>query len=128
MCWFYFSGFNIPYQYTVFIATLLSLSGTFNTLLFFFARPAWVVGSNSALLAPVADTELQASNNRDLINPRISKFMSLPRHSLAASYGVLPNLELDFNEQPYKRDLDARQALQKNPNQGKVSTFWSEYH
>ncbi|PPQ92973.1 hypothetical protein CVT25_000174 [Psilocybe cyanescens] len=44
--WMYFSGFQTPYQFTLFASTLFALSGLFNVILFFSTRPDLVKGPN----------------------------------------------------------------------------------
>ncbi|KAH9484864.1 hypothetical protein JR316_0001766 [Psilocybe cubensis] len=44
--WLYFSGFQTPYQFTLFASTLFALSGLFNVILFFSTRPDLVKGPN----------------------------------------------------------------------------------
>ncbi|CAA7260692.1 unnamed protein product [Cyclocybe aegerita] len=44
--WLFFSGYETPYQFSLFASTVYSLSGMFNLILFFVTRPALVVGPN----------------------------------------------------------------------------------
>ena len=100
--WFSHSGTPVPYQATLFTATLFSLSGTFNALLFFFTRPQLVVGSaNSslALPAPAVDIETQAFNHGEPTSPSLRKFGSLPSRTPAASDDALPDFGSQFD--PY---------------------------
>jgi len=42
--WLSFSGFTMPYQFTLSANTIFALSGTFNVLVFFITRPQLVLG------------------------------------------------------------------------------------
>jgi hypothetical protein len=45
--WFSFSGYDVPYQFTLFARTLFSLSGVFNAILFFNTRYHLLNGNSS---------------------------------------------------------------------------------
>jgi len=87
-CRLFYSGTHVPYEATLFTATLFSLSGTLNALLFFFTRPHLVV-----------DIETQAFNDREPTSPSSRKFGSLPSRTPAASDDVLPDFGGQFD--PY---------------------------
>lgn len=45
--WFFFTGFNVPYQFLLFARTVFSLSGLFNAILFFSTRYQLLKGGSS---------------------------------------------------------------------------------
>jgi hypothetical protein len=96
----YFDGHNVKYQGTCFANTLFCLSGTFNTILFFFTRPDLVVGSaDSPSPAPPVDIPNQAVHDGELTTqtPRSRKFGCLPSRSPISSDYIPSNPEADYN-------------------------------
>ena len=60
--WIYFTGSEVPYQFTLFGSTLFAFCGMFDAILFFLTRPELVVGNSdndtpTPLPAPAANTE-----------------------------------------------------------------------
>jgi len=73
--WLAFSGIKIrlEYQITLFSRTLFSLSGVFNTILFFLTRPHLIIGPSAP--TPVIDIQTQS-----LKGPSSENFGCLPTH------------------------------------------------
>lgn len=89
--WFYFSGYTIPYQFTLFASALYALSGLFNLLLFFLTRPAMVIGPAQVELA-----DSPSSPNQNTTYP-------------SSKYGHLPNRIIEDPDQKGSLpDFDAR--------------------
>ena len=98
-----FSGFYVPYQFSLFANTLFSLSGLFNAILFFLTRPDLVVGvgPSDTPLPNLASTDsgIQShhhyrSDEIELTSHGSQRFGSLPtRGSPVASDYVAPDLE-----------------------------------
>jgi len=89
--WLFFSGIKVEYQITLVFSTFFSLSGLFNTVLFFLTRPDLVTGHEDTLPpAPGIDTQLQPSRDIKLINLSSRNFGSLPTRSPAASNYASP--------------------------------------
>ena len=103
--WLFFSGFNVPYQFSLFANTLFSLSGLFNAILFFLTRPDLVVGPSNTSLPNQAtnDPRIQSpqhyrSYETELTSYGSQKFGSLPtRNSPGASDYAAPELEKGYN-------------------------------
>jgi hypothetical protein len=90
--WFYFSGYTIPYQFTLFASALYALSGLFNLLLFFLTRPDMVIGPGQIELA-----ESPSSTNQNA------------GHTYPNKYGHLPNrIVEDSDQKGTLPDFDAR--------------------
>lgn len=86
--WRFFSGFNVKYQITLVVSTIFSLSGLFNTVLFFRTRPDLVTGhEDTPPLAPGIDIQTQPSHDTELSS---RNFGSLPTRSPAASNYASP--------------------------------------
>jgi len=85
----FYSGFKVPYQVTFTTYTILSLSGMFDAILFYFTRPDLVVGA--------ADSPSPASA-LELTNTSLCNLGSLPNRDPAAS-DVPPDLENGRNGQ-----------------------------
>ena len=84
--WRYFSGFSVDYQITLVFSTFFSLSGLFNTILFFCTRPDLVTGHEDTLpLAPGIDVQMQPFPDTGPISLSSQNFGSLPTRSPAAS-------------------------------------------
>jgi len=99
--WRFFSGHQVPYQSTLFTATIFSLSGAFNAILFFFTRPDLVVGTADSAAAAPTVLEIQSANNRDSPSPSSGKLGSLPSRTPTSSGYVSPGLEMDYIAHPY---------------------------
>ena len=100
--WRYFDGFNVKYQFTLVVSTIFSLSGLFNTVLFFRTRPDLVTGHEDTLpLAPGIDTQLQPSHDIELINLSSRNFGSLPTRSPPVSnYSPLEGANTNLRASP----------------------------
>jgi len=103
--WWFFFGHRTPYQATLFTATLFSLSGTFNAILFFFTRPDLVVGTTDSSAAAPAIPDKQVANNRESPSPSSGKLGSLPSRTPASSGYVSPGVEMDHIAHPYNSNF-----------------------
>jgi len=89
--WLFFSGIKVKYQITLVFSTFFSLSGLFNTVLFFLTRPNLVTGhEDTPPLAPSIDIETPPFRDKELINFGSQKFGSLPTRSPAVSNYASP--------------------------------------
>jgi len=122
--WFFYSGTRVSHQVTLITATLFSLSGTFNALLFFFTRPHLVVGSvDSPPPAPAVDIETQAFNDGEPTSPSSRKFGSLPSRTPTASDNVPPDLGGQFdpyNSIPLAEGTDS--SIRTSPRQTELDS------
>jgi hypothetical protein len=106
--WRYFSGFNVDYQVTLVVSTFFSLSGLFNTILFFRTRPDLVTGHEDTLpLAPGIDVQMQPFRDTGLITLSSQNFGSLPTRSPAASnYASLEGANTNLRASPGLMESD----------------------
>jgi len=89
--WIYFSGTYIPYQITLVFSTLFSLSGMFNTFLFFLTRPDLVIGQDDPpSAAPAMEIQIHSFHDKELASLSSWNFGSLPSRSSALSGNVPP--------------------------------------
>ena len=89
--WLFFSGIKVKYQITLLFSTFFSLSGFFNTVLFFLTRPNLVTGhEDTPPLAPGIDIQTQHFCDKKPTSFSAQKFGSLPTRTPAASNYASP--------------------------------------
>lgn len=89
--WLYFSGFTVPSGFTLFAASIFSLSGFFNLVLFMWTRPELVKG------API----IRPSDKSSAVSPP-AKHDRLPSHKHTARYGHLPSRSVqEYSDSDY---------------------------
>jgi hypothetical protein len=111
--WLSFSGFNVPYQFSLSANTLFSLSGMFNAILFFLTRPELVVGPSDSpqpIQASTNGPQIQSHHHRDeteLTSYSSQKFQGSlrTRSPVSASHYVAPDLEYNDYFPPYNSML-----------------------
>jgi len=109
--WWFFSGHQISYQATLFTATLFSLSGAFNAILFFFTCPDLVVGTTDVSAAAPSILEIQSANNGESPSSSMGRLGSLPSRTPTSSGYISPGFEMDYIAHPYNSN-----SLAEGPN------------
>ena len=118
--WLFFSGHRVPYQATLFTATLFSLSGAFNAILFFFTRPDLVVGTADVSAGAPSILEIHSANNGESPSSSMGRLGSLPSRTPTSSGYISPGLEMDYLPHAYNSNPSAEGPngnIHTSPNQ-----------
>ena len=106
--WLFFYRIKVKYQITLVVTTFFSLSGLFNTALFFLTRPNLVTGhEDTPPLAPGIDVQTQPFRDKELISFSSQKFGSLPtRNPTASNYASPEGADTNLRASPGLMEYD----------------------